>query len=167
MRDLLKFVLRWMHLNQYLSLTNLTPPSRASSISTSIMHLLYKYWLCAYNMWGSGNAQLNKTNLSPQGAHRIPQETESWNARGYLHPWGMEEALDSEAWRSIPQKIKCEALAFLVKANKEFTKVGRALQVEGKVEGESQKGEHQQPAVGRWEEWQKAAGVFPRSVSCM
>lgn len=45
-------------------------------------------------------------------------------------------------------KLNCEALAFILKANREFTrKRERALQVEGKAEGKSQKGEHPWPAM--------------------
>lgn len=103
-----------MHINQYSLLINFTP-SRASSISTSVRHFLHKHVLCTYNVWGAGNAQLSKTDPYPQGAHRIYKEAESWNAMGYVHPWGPEGAPDSEGGSSIPWKRKCEGLTFILK----------------------------------------------------
>lgn len=57
MRSLPESAFWQIHINQYSFLTNLTPPSRASSIITLIMHLLHKH--CIYT-FSTGNPRKNR-----------------------------------------------------------------------------------------------------------
>lgn len=145
-----------MHINQYLSLTNLTPPSRASSIITLIMHLLHRYCMYTSSIGDPGNTMLNHSNLSlqrqvqwkPGGGGMLKCYVRTawlvWEM-GY-QSWGQEEP--------SPRSWNVKLQAPVLRLRKNMTKKESLSRVTPTAYGNAK------------DEWKKVIGVFPISLCC-